>query len=484
MVRRAPLLLTLLLLVAPAVAEAAPDRELTVSLAAPDVRWDGGPVTQAPQTGPIDPDDTLLVLLDGGDLTVTIGEAGPTVVDIDVRLFRADADGAPSGEPLATGRTMSPDETLTAEDLPPGRYVARVQGVATVQGTYVGTAGLEAGSGGGPPDPLPVPAQPPAEDDHVGCVLDTGINATHQAFARGQVVAWWDFTAAPDAGSHFDRESPVEDTDGHGTATAAMVAGRPVGDATRSMAPGASLAIARVARASDEIDGDLLPGAIRWCVEHARADVISVSIGSLVPLPGAQNGVSAPVYRALDAAREAGVLVVVSNGNGAGDVGLVPSAGALSNYGSSLSVLAVGASGADGLTVSDDPEVAAQFRVRAPRHDSSTAVGPIAGTSFGAPLTAGFALSVLRASDEAGRRLTVGALEQLVKDAARDTELPPSTEGYGVIDAAQLPRALVHAREGTSPARPSPDVSALYVEEVAGAKRRANAGSVRPPGGR
>jgi subtilisin family serine protease len=175
------------------------------------------------------------------------------------------------------------------------------------------------------------------------------------------------------------------------------------------------------------------------------------------------------------------VLVTVANGNGTANAGLVPGDGASSFYASSQDVLAVGASGVDGATVSYQPEVAAQFTVTGPTHDSTDQYVTESGTSFSSPLTAGFAARLIAEARAAGRDLKAPELETLIKYSARDTELPPTWEGYGVIDEQQLAGAIAHARAGTLPERPDPDVSGTYVERVSGSERALNAGEL-PPG--
>lgn len=312
-------------------------------------------------------------------------------------------------------------------------------------------------------------------------MIDTGINIAHQEFAPDQLVGYWDFTSGvPKAGQAFDPKHEPADGNGHGTLTSSMAAGLNVDPRkTPSFAPGFKLAMADVATDDGSITGDL-SAAIRWAVGTIHADVINISIGSIVPIPGAP--LLFEEYVALQEAREAGVLVTVANGNGTANAGLVPGDGASSFYASSQDVLAVGASGVDGATVSYQPEVAAQFTITGPTHDSTDKYVTESGTSFSSPLVAGFAARLIAEARAAGRVLRAPELETLVKYVARDTEMPPTWEGYGVIDADQLASALAHARAGTLPERPSPDVSGTYVEKVAGSERALNAGQVPPVG--
>jgi subtilisin family serine protease len=312
-------------------------------------------------------------------------------------------------------------------------------------------------------------------------VIDSGINAAHQEFAPDQVVGYWDFTTSlPKDGQTFDPNHPPADGNGHGTLTAAAAAGLNVDPRkTPSFAPGFKLAIADVGTDDGTNSGDIA-AAIRWSVRTMHADVINISIGWYTPIPGAPLLMAE--YIALKEARDAGVLVTVANGNGTGNTLLVPGDGASSPYASSQDVLAVGASGLDGARVSYQPEVAASIGTTGPAHDSTDQYVTEGGTSFASPLVAGFAARLIAEARSAGRNLRQPELEELVKSAARDTEMPPPFEGYGVIDKAQLSAALAAARTGTRVARPDPDPSATYVERVANGERGLNAGELPPAG--
>lgn len=315
------------------------------------------------------------------------------------------------------------------------------------------------------------------------CIVDTGINATHKEFAPGQLVGFWNFTDATARGAlqAFDPKHPPADGNGHGTLTASMAVGLNADPAkTRSFAPGFRFAAAKVVTDSGSVSGDIA-AAIRWCTDVIGAQVINISIGTIVPVSYASQVAWADDYSALSYARSKGVLVTVANGNGTGNLGLVPGDGASSNYGMSADVLSVGASGTGGATVSYQPEVAAQYSITGPVHNNSEGYRNAGGTSFSSPLVGGFAARLVAEARSAGRDLKADALETLVKSAARDTEMPPFWEGYGVVDAAQLAGALAAAREGRLVARPSPDPSATYVEQVAGTQRSLHRGEL--PGG-
>ena len=327
--------------------------------------------------------------------------------------------------------------------------------------------------------PAPVIRQP------VVAVLDSGLLASHQEFdyrgprsTRDQIAAWWDFTAEvkgavvlPQAGQAWDTavRDPY-DREGHGTLTASMAGGRGTDRrSTPAGLPGVTLAIGKVANGDGSL-ADTLATAITWATDTVRADVISISINSIVPRPASLDQ---DVFDALARARDRGVLVVVSNGNGLVTAGVPGNPGWATNYSASTKVLAVGASGSAGYLVSTDPEVTSLATVAGPAHTGNGAYTNRIATSFAAPYVAGFAAALIKAARSGGREISADRLEQLIKFSAQDTATPPQFEGYGVVSPAQLAAAQLHARAGTLPTRPSPDLSGAYVEQVAGTLRSA-----------
>ncbi|MEO0605981.1 MAG: S8 family serine peptidase, partial [Myxococcota bacterium] len=140
------------------------------------------------------------------------------------------------------------------------------------------------------------------------CVVDTGIDAAHPAFAHvvdaGRLV-WADFTS--------EASSDPIDTNGHGTHVAGIIA---MNDTLTGGAPLVDLLIARVFTASGGADSITIGNAVDWCREQ-DADVISMSLGGLsLPAIGRlldqdATASEAAVERALDA----GIYVVAAAGN-------------------------------------------------------------------------------------------------------------------------------------------------------------------------
>jgi hypothetical protein len=349
----------------------------------------------------------------------------------------------------------------------------RVVGALTVAAALASVPALAATSGASRRGV--VPASP------IVAVLDTGVRVTNHEFdyrgpraADDQVVAWWDFTTdkkakavLPRPGQLWDPQvSQPYDNQGHGTGVAAMAVGlnRTVAK-TPSAASGFRLAVGKVNGNAGATQN--LAQAIHWAVHTVHAAVINISIGSIAPVPSAWPAPGH--YDAIDDAWRSGVLVVVGNGNGWGNVGVLPGEpGWAMDYGMSTHVLTVGESdtGANELD-STDPEVTAQGTVNTASNTSDGAYVYEGGTSFASPFVAGFAARLVAAARERRRPLSPERLRTLIEYSAVDTALPPQLEGYGALSLAQLPSALTHARAGTLPTRPSPDLSGWYVDNVA-----------------
>jgi hypothetical protein len=326
----------------------------------------------------------------------------------------------------------------------------------------------------------------------VVAVIDSGMNPFHQEFSYGgptsttdQLVGWWDFTTdkkplatLPAPGQVWDTAvaDPYDDF-GHGTMSAAMVGALGTSSQqTRAADPGAKLAIAKVLTATGSIPkATLIDEAIRWAVDTVHADVVNISIGAVVPVPGA---LYTSTFQALSYARSKGVLVTAANGNGFGGTLGPGDPGWASAYACSPDVLAVGGTEPDtvyraaSLGLSTDPELVAPYNVTYPSNTSNTAYVAGLGTSASAPWVAGFAATLLATARSAGTPLPVDRLETLLKYSTTDVGLPPQFQGYGALTLAELPAARAHASAGTLPTRPSPDVNGTYVETVTATLRQ------------
>lgn len=279
-----------------------------------------------------------------------------------------------------------------------------------------------------------------AADPVIVAVIDSGIDPEHVEFDAGQIVGWLDLGTK--------KPSPY-DENGHGTATASLVAGNNRGDCGHvpkiSFAPGAKLLIVNVAGEDGSIAGDL-DAAVRWSVEQG-ADVISMSIGTIVPFPVRTLG-------EMQRARDAGVLMVVSAGNGAGNFGLVPTPTWLSGYGNEPAGLSVGGGMRGGQTLGSttgntDPDVTSwsdDVCVAKP----GGGYGLAGGTSFAAPLVAGMAATLIAEARAHGQDDSPDRIESLLVYGARNSVFSPyAREGMGFLLHKEFEKIVPHARDGT-----------------------------------
>jgi subtilisin family serine protease len=155
------------------------------------------------------------------------------------------------------------------------------------------------------------------------CIIDTGIDETHQDLL-GKVVARESFVSPSYGYPGPGPSAAALDSNGHGTHVAATVTSNGIGVA--GVAPAASLMTAKVFAATGGASLAAIWDAISWCTAN-NADVINMSLGGLrtKPLTESQQAARDEYQARIAAARNAGVVVVVSAGNDA--VTLDPAAG-------------------------------------------------------------------------------------------------------------------------------------------------------------
>ncbi len=457
---------------------------------------------------------------DGLDLSVNVDLSDETgrVIPVEARRSGATGEATATVDGVADGVTATFSET---EDRVYVRYPIallggaaqlRLAGAETRYDSGAVLSPLADEATGGCVVTIEAGYQPPEAEilddlDVTILAIDTGLNGAHPEFDPSQVVAWWDFSSFPggdgraagdpepgdrtwfdtdgDGVLQGDLRDDVYDPDGHGSAVSSIAAGRndldPIKDP--SSCPGCRLAFAKVYdQDADSLNGSVAD-AIRWGVDVVGVDVITISIGLVAPIPGFH--LLSDEYEAARYAREQGVLVLFSNGNGFGNAGVPGEPGTVKGYGNSPDVLAVGADGTDSFLVTTDPEVVAIFTVDVAAAEGS-GYRSISGTSFSAPFTAGTAARLIGEGRRCGAYdgpLTMAErddLELLLKQTAGDRpEVPPNFEGHGVIDAASLFRAYEVLCLGAP--RPALDpVNEAWTEGVAATLREA--GTTDPDG--
>ena len=191
-------------------------------------------------------------------------------------------------------------------------------------------------------------------EDTTIAVLDTGVDFDHESLddlddnpnTNDPKIAVDSNGMLAFYNANTDQEYPDEqphDSGSHGTHCAGIAAGTGGASGTYAgVAPQANLVgvIALDGGSGDE--GDLLR-AVDWTIENKdrfSIDVMSLSLGGPVVIPGATNTGSSSISQALDVAVEAGIVTVVAIGNG--NLGIAAHPGSASYPGDSEKAITVG----------------------------------------------------------------------------------------------------------------------------------------------
>ena len=191
-------------------------------------------------------------------------------------------------------------------------------------------------------------------EDTTIAILDTGIDFNHESLDDLDDNSNTDdpkISVDSDGmlafyNANTDKEYPDEqphDSGSHGTHCAGIAAGTGGPSGTYSgVAPQANLVgvIALDGGSGDE--GDLLR-AVDWTIENKdrfSIDVMSLSLGGPIVIPGATNNGDSSISQALDVAVEAGIVTVVAIGNG--NLGIAAHPASASYPGDSVKAITVG----------------------------------------------------------------------------------------------------------------------------------------------
>jgi len=163
-------------------------------------------------------------------------------------------------------------------------------------------------------------------------VLDSGAWADHPDL-KDRIIGFEDYVNGL---SDLDPSDGIDayDDNGHGTATAWLVAGS--GEANgvfRGIAPGADLLIVKILDSDGTTDDSVIAQGVEFAVDQG-VDVISLSVGG----PWEDTSFKQPSIEACNAAVEEGVAVVVAAGNSG------PAANTVNAPGVAEEVITVGAS--------------------------------------------------------------------------------------------------------------------------------------------
>ena len=259
--------------------------------------------------------------------------------------------------------------------------------------------------------------------------LDTGVDGSHPALETA-IAQFAQF----DLAGRVIPGAPVTDSDdreGHGTHTAATIAGRAVRGRHVGVAPGAQLCSAMVIEGGDAVARIL--GGMDWAVGPG-VRVLSMSLGI--------RGLVGDFLDIVDALRDNGVLPVIAVGNEGPGTSRSPG-----NYPRSLSVGAHDAAG----TVADFSSSQRFTRRSQPLAPDLVAPGvdvvsarpgggwkALSGTSMATPHVAGLAALLL----EARPTLTVARLERAILNSAQRGSMDVERANRGAVDGLRALAAV------------------------------------------
>ena len=284
-------------------------------------------------------------------------------------------------------------------------------------------------------------------EDTTIAILDTGVDFNHESLD--------DLDDNPDTddpkiavdsdgmlafyNANTDKEYPDEqphDSGSHGTHCAGIAAGTggPSGNYA-GVAPQANLVgvIALDGGSGDE--GDLLR-AVDWTIENKERfsiDVMSLSLGGPIVIPGATNNGESSISQALDVAVEAGIVTVVAIGNG--NLGIAAHPASASYPGDSVKAITVG-------SVNDDhnreiyssrgptgdgrlkPDVMAPGgAIMSARAGSGDGYVSYSGTSMATPHVAGVAALMIQANPDVAPTSDTDYVKQILRETS-DHKIP------------------------------------------------------------
>lgn len=300
-------------------------------------------------------------------------------------------------------------------------------------------------------------------------IVDTGITPVAALSAPGKVVAAVDLS-----GEGHLAEARNLDTYGHGTHIAGIIAGRQPGKNPRDaedhpnwfmgVAPGAGLVSVKVADNTGAADISQVIAGVDWVTDHAAEldiRVLNLSYASGSPLPYTSD----PLAYAVERAWKAGIVVVVSAGNG-GNLSSTLTSPALDPY--VIAVAAVEATDNNKFTVPQwassgdgvrNPDVAApgahieSLRVPGSRVDQEHPAGAVSDTLFkgsgssqAAAVVSGAAALLLDARPRLTNDQVKALLQKRTRPATPDTAL---LAGAGVIQVDRVADRPVAANTQT-----------------------------------
>lgn len=276
------------------------------------------------------------------------------------------------------------------------------------------------------------------------CVLDTGVDPSHEQLDSKSIV-WSDFIA--------DAATPYDDH-GHGTHVASIAVGDGTGgpQAARfgGVAPGAGLWAGKVLDGAGSGAESGIVAGIEWCAAAPEVDVISMSLGSVLPSDGTDV-----LSLAADAAVADGKIVVAAAGNSGDGLDTIAAPGAASdaitvgassewsappgaaNHSDGISLAFFSSRGGETFAGDMKPDIVAPgVTINAANANTGSGYIVHSGTSMAAPFAAGSVALALEAAPTWSSDEAQAALEETAEDfgpLGKDQDW-----GAGVIDVLAL----------------------------------------------
>lgn len=253
-------------------------------------------------------------------------------------------------------------------------------------------------------------------------VVDTGV-AHHPALDEAVIDR-----------RNFTSDSEAEDTVGHGTHVAGIIAAR--NGLAKGIAPASKILSLKVLGHSGMGSNDWVSQAVRFAIE-SKVQIISMSLGSSRPDDG--------VHSAIREAYAAGIIVVCAAGNDAGSVNY-PAA-----YKETIAVGAVDSNGAACEFSCKGKEIA----VAAPGQDITSTwlnggYATVSGTSMAAPFVSGVLALYVAAEAKMGRALNHSDVIEGLAMTCKDVGAAGKDDvyGWGLVDPHQLLNYTMQANIG------------------------------------
>ncbi len=306
-------------------------------------------------------------------------------------------------------------------------------------------------------------------------VLDTGINGNHEYLddldddpetEDPKIIGFYDARA----GSRGERE-PV-DSANHGSHCAGIAAGTGgTAGVDIGMAPQANLVGVIVLDGGGGTANDIIDG-INWVVtnkDRFSVDVMSLSLGGPITIPGATNDGNSAVSQALDDAVEDGIVTTVAVGNG--NAGVAAHAGSVTYPADSRRSITVGwvnDNGNRAISSSRGPTGDGRMKpdVMAPGSSVNSAKGQagdtgsqsMSGSSMSTPHVAGLAALMLQANPDLVPDEDHDDIKQILHETSRhewgdspdpfEPYSPNNQYGWGTVDSPGAVQRALDLRSG------------------------------------